>query len=140
MNTATALTFETLIDIPQSTRDAMIDLLNQQLADTADLHSQLKQAHWNVKGMNFMPLHSLFDDLAANFVHYADMIAERATALGGLARGTARMAVANSRLDDLPLEMTDGRDFVVALAERFAQYAATTRSAIGDRRLGERQR
>ena len=130
MTTATALNFETRNDIPESARESMVGLLNQQLADTFDLYTQLKQAHWNVKGMNFMPLHQLFDDLANNFVGYADMIAERATALGGRAEGTARMAVSNSRLEELPLELTDGKEYVIAIVDRFAQYAASLRSAI----------
>lgn len=130
MSTAAAMELETRIDIPLCTREPMLDLLNQQLADTFDLYSQVKQAHWNVKGMNFMPLHVLFDDLAANFVRYADDIAERATALGGLAKGTARMAAENSNMEELPSEMTDGKEFVVAMADRFAAYGASSRAAI----------
>ena len=42
----------------------MIELLNQELADTTDLYSQTKQAHWNVKGIHFYRLHLLFDQLA----------------------------------------------------------------------------
>ncbi len=47
-------TFETRIDLSEKTRTAMVKLLNQQLADTFDLYSQIKQSHWNVKGMDFM--------------------------------------------------------------------------------------
>ncbi|MCA9071223.1 MAG: DNA starvation/stationary phase protection protein Dps, partial [Planctomycetaceae bacterium] len=94
------------------------------------LYTQIKQAHWNVKGMNFMSLHLLFDDFAANFIRYSDRIAERATALGGQARGTARMVVATSRIDELPIDVTEGQDLVVSMAERFAEYAASSRSAI----------
>ncbi|QEF97813.1 DNA protection during starvation protein [Stieleria maiorica] len=130
MSMATATELETRIDIPLCSREPMIDLLNQQLADTFDLYSQIKQAHWNVKGMKFMSLHVLFDDLAANFDRYADDIAERATALGGLARGTARLAATNSQIDELPIEMTDGKEFVVAMADRFAAYGASSRAAI----------
>ena len=77
-----------------------------------------------------MQLHVLFDDLAANFLHYADMIAERATALGGRAEGTARMSAASSRLEELPVATTDGKDFVMALADRFGEYAASARSVV----------
>ncbi|MCA9075859.1 MAG: DNA starvation/stationary phase protection protein Dps [Planctomycetaceae bacterium] len=132
MSTTTTLGFNTRIDIPELTRESMVSLLNQQLADTFDLYTQIKQAHWNVKGMDFMPLHLFFDELAENFIRYADMLAERATALGGRAEGTARMAAANSRIDELPLELTDGKDFVIALANRFSEYAASLRSAIDE--------
>ena len=57
-------THKTSIDLDAETREQMIALLNQQLADTFDLYSQTKQAHWNVKGIHFYPLHLLFDQLA----------------------------------------------------------------------------
>lgn len=89
-------------DIPHHVRSAMIELLNQQLADAFDLYSQTKQAHWNVKGMHFIQLHELFDSLASSVLEFVDDIAERATALGGYAKGTARMAAHHSRLAEFP--------------------------------------
>jgi starvation-inducible DNA-binding protein len=123
-------TFQTNIDIPEDSRDQLIDLLNQQLADTFDLKSQVKQAHWNVKGPQFIALHKLFDDLAENLEEHIDTIAERAVILGGQALGTARMAAAASRLPDYPTDMTDGLEHVACLVERYASVAATTRKAI----------
>jgi starvation-inducible DNA-binding protein len=122
--------FSTRIDLPPDKREQLVALLNQQLADTFDLYSQTKQAHWNVKGAQFYQLHELFDELAAQVLEYVDLIAERATALGGMALGTARMAAANSRLDEYPVEAVDSLAHVEALAERYAGYAATTRAAI----------
>ncbi|MDE0854033.1 MAG: DNA starvation/stationary phase protection protein Dps, partial [Nevskia sp.] len=100
--------YATKIDIPAATRDKVIALLNQQLADTFDLFSQIKQAHWNVKGMHFIALHELFDKLAEETEDYVDDIAERATALGGVAVGTARAAGKVSRLPEFPLEGVHG--------------------------------
>ena len=56
--------FRTQNNLAQNVREKAIALLNQQLADTLDLFSQIKQAHWNVKGMQFHQLHVLFDSLA----------------------------------------------------------------------------
>jgi starvation-inducible DNA-binding protein len=129
--TKTALqTFPTHIDLPENDRRPMIELLNGRLADTADLHSQIKQAHWNVKGPNFFQLHLLFDQLAGEVFPYIDLIAERATALGGVAMGTARMAAATSTLPEYPLAATDGEKHLKALIERFGEYAASVRKAI----------
>jgi starvation-inducible DNA-binding protein len=119
----------TRIDIKPKLCGSMIALLNQQLADTLDLYTQVKQAHWNVKGPHFIALHELFDKLAEDIEGPVDDIAERVTALGGVARGTARDAAARSRLKEL------GRDFydhklVAELADRYAALAATTRAAI----------
>jgi starvation-inducible DNA-binding protein len=117
-------------DLPATAREAMVQLLNEQLADTFDLFSQTKQAHWNVKGAEFYQLHELYDELAGQLIAHVDVIAERATALGGAATGTVRMAANSTRLD----EFTDGPvgslESVRLLAERYAALAQSTREAI----------
>ncbi len=122
--------FATRNDLPLETREKVIALLNQQLADMFDLFSQTKQAHWNVKGAQFFPLHELFDKLAAELDGFIDMVAERITALGGVATGTVRMAAAASRLPEYPADVFDSQATVQALVERYASLAATTRAAI----------
>ena len=122
--------FATKIDLPQAARDKSIALLNQQLADTFDLFSQVKQAHWNVKGPNFIALHKLFDELAEEVEEFTDIIAERATALGGTALGTARMAATASRLTEYPTDAIDGRQHLEALSARVAALGKSTRTAI----------
>src|SRR6185312_746016 len=128
--TSTTRLDATRIDIRQKVRERMADLLNQQLADTLDLYTQVKQAHWNVKGPHFIMLHELFDKLAENLEEPVDDVAERITALGGVARGTARVAARDSRLPEFPLERVDGLDAVALLADRYAALAASTRAAI----------
>jgi starvation-inducible DNA-binding protein len=128
--TKTKPMFSTRNDLAREVRGKMISLLNQQLADTFDLYSQAKQAHWNVKGAQFFSLHELFDKLAAELAAYVDLIAERATALGGLAQGTVRMSAANSQLSECELDATDSLPIVEALAERYAALAGSTRQAI----------
>jgi starvation-inducible DNA-binding protein len=122
--------FSTRNDLTADVREKVIALLNQHLADTSDLYSQTKQAHWNVKGPHFYQLHLLFDSLAESIEGYVDLIAERVTALGGTALGTLRMAARASRLPEYPIEAVDGLQHVDALATRFAQLAKSSRSAI----------
>lgn len=122
--------FTTHNDMPSHVRETMIPLINQQLANTFDLYSQVKQAHWNVKGINFIQLHELFDDLAASLIDYVDLIAERVTALGGTALGTARMAVAASQLPEFPVEIVSGKQVVEVLAQRYGAYGSMTREMI----------
>jgi starvation-inducible DNA-binding protein len=123
-------TYKTSIDLDAETREQVIVLLNQQLADTFDLYSQTKQAHWNVKGAQFFQLHELFDQLATGLLGHVDTIAERATALGGTALGTARMSASASRLAEYPLTVSASLESVEALTERYAALAATSREAI----------
>ena len=121
---------KTRIDIPSPNREKLVNLLNQQLADTFDLYSQTKQAHWNVKGKDFIQLHELFDELATEVLGYVDLIAERSTTLGGTAFGTVRMSGASTRLPEYPDDIVDGMAHVDALSERFANLAASSRAAI----------
>ncbi|TLY50943.1 MAG: DNA starvation/stationary phase protection protein Dps [Gammaproteobacteria bacterium] len=117
-------------DLDARLRERMIGLLNPQLADTMDLYTQVKQAHWNVKGPHFIALHELYDKLAEELEDPIDDIAERVTALGGVARGTARIAAGESRLPELPLASLDGLKLTALLADRYAALAKSTRAAI----------
>ena len=122
--------FPTRNDLPADARAKLISLLNQQLADTFDLMSQTKFAHWNVKGPNFIALHKLFDRLAGKLAEHVDTIAERATALGGVAMGTARQAAAMSHTPEFPTGTFKGQEVVAALADRYAAVGRSTREAI----------
>jgi starvation-inducible DNA-binding protein len=119
--------FATQNDVDKEVRVAAIEILNQSLADTTDLLTQVKHAHWNVKGMQFQQLHQLFDDQAELLFEHADRLAERATALGGQATGTARMAASESRIREFPPDAVAGPDVVAALADRFATHASHLR-------------
>jgi starvation-inducible DNA-binding protein len=127
---ARSKTFTTHIDIPAEKREVLIRTLNASLADTFDLFSQIKQAHWNVKGKDFIQLHLLFDEIAAEIEEFVDEIAERVTTLGGYANGTVRMAAASSSLPEYPTDAVEGMKHVAALVERFGLYAAKVREAI----------
>jgi starvation-inducible DNA-binding protein len=121
--------FNTHIEIPRENREQLVEILNQQLADTFDMFSLMKQAHWNVKGPQFIALHELFDEIAEGILAHVDTIAERATALGGLAMGTVRMAADSSRLNPYPTDIFDSMGTVKFVVEAMADLAATTRNA-----------
>jgi starvation-inducible DNA-binding protein len=120
----------TKIDLPKGKREKVIAILNQRLADAADLKSQAKQAHWNVKGMNFIALHELFDQVATELDTHVDDLAERITTLGGTAMGTVRIAAQNSSLAEYPLEITDGAAHVDALSTALADFGKKVRADI----------
>jgi len=122
--------FKTKNDIPEATRVKVVELLNARLADCIDLQTQTKQAHWNVKGPNFIALHELFDQINEDVEDYVDDIAERAVQLGGLAEGTARMAAKRSSLAEYPAMAVDGRSHVEALSSALAAFGAAARKGI----------
>jgi starvation-inducible DNA-binding protein len=130
IRSASLRSFKTSIDIAAGSRTEVITVLNQHLADAFDLASQVKQAHWNVKGSDFWQLHKLFDEVAEQAEEWVDEIAERVTALGGYATGTVRMAAAASALPEFPTDITDGMDHVRAVADRLAAFTNSARRAI----------
>lgn len=123
---------ETKIDIAKETREKVIGLLNQSLADAIDLKTQAKQAHWNVKGPSFIALHELFDQVAAEMDTHVDDLAERVTALGGVAMGTVRIAAERSSLAEYPHEISDGAAHVDALSTAMADFGKKVRANIDE--------
>jgi starvation-inducible DNA-binding protein len=122
--------FSTRNDLPTETRAEVISTLNQSLADFADLYSQVKYAHWNIKGPNFIAIHKLLDEFAESLEEAIDEIAERATSLGGLATGTLRQAAAASKLAEFPGDVYEALKVVAVLADRYAALAKSTRANI----------
>jgi starvation-inducible DNA-binding protein len=128
----TALAFDTSNDLPEKSRAQVADLLNERLADAIDLSSQAKQAHWNVKGPQFIALHKLFDEIHAAAQEYVDLLAERVVQLGGIADGTVRVVAQRSELTDYPRAIADGLEHVNALAGALAEFGAKIRRAIDE--------
>ena len=114
------------------TRQAVVELLNARLAEAIDLELQAKQAHWNVKGPNFIGLHELFDKVSAAAAEYKDEIAERAVMLGGVAVGTAQAVVERTTLQPYPLEAQDWKSHVDCVSSALAKFGTALRQAIED--------
>ncbi len=128
--TATVRTFPSSIGVPENNRQALIALLSARLADSADLRSQVKWAHWNLKGLHFIQLHELFDSISSHLDEQTDTIAERAVALGGVANGTVREAAAKSGLKEADLTASDGPSMLKFLVHNVAHHANAMRTAV----------
>ena len=124
--------YETENDISLEKRVELVTLMNQRLASAIDLQMQMKQAHWNVKGPNFIGLHELFDRVYEGIESYVDMIAERISQLGGIAEGTVRLAASGSRLSEYPLLISDGIGHVDAVARALSTFGHDARNTIAE--------
>jgi len=122
--------YPTKNDIHEKNRVPLVDLLNARLADAIDLQTQCKQAHWNVKGPDFIGLHELFDKLNEDVEAYVDDIAERAVQLGGMAEGTARSVAKRTTLAEYQAKTGAGRDHVEALSSALASFGKSVRQSI----------
>jgi starvation-inducible DNA-binding protein len=120
--------------LPENARQAVSASLNNLLSDGLDLHSQIKVAHWNIKGPGFPGLHPLFETFAVGLALHNDSIAERAVTLGAKAYGTARHVATHSKIPEYPQETTRDLEHVRLLAERIEQYLVECRAT---RKVGE---
>ena len=113
-----------------NTPETVIDHLQTQLATSFDLYSQIKQAHWNLKGPGFIGIHKMFDDLAGTLEGHVDTIAERIGSLGGYAMGYASAAAANSILDNPVDDLVQDLDWVAFILDQYSAYSALLYSDI----------
>lgn len=112
------------------TNESLVALLNQHLANMIDLKLQAKQAHWNLKGENFIALHQLFDEVASAVDDYADMLAERAVQLGGVAYGTLQTIAKASSLPEYSVTIQKSQLHVKALTAVLEQVTAAVQQSI----------
>lgn len=96
------------------------------------MRGSIKQAHWNVKGPNFIALHKLFDEFSDEVGEHVDTTAERVTALGGIAEGTLQAVSKRTSLAAYSLTLTEGRGHVDALATAIAAVGKAVRLAIDE--------
>ena len=85
---------------PEATRVTAASWLQRLVPELVALTLDAKQAHWNVTGPAFLPLHALTDDIAADARDWTDRIAERSLALGFPV--DARAAVVAQAARDFP--------------------------------------
>jgi len=128
--TSKARMYKSSVGVSDKNRQAIVALLNARLADSIDMRSQIKWAHWNVKGMHFIQLHELFDSVQEHVDDASDTIAERIAALGGVANGTVREVAAKSGLKEADLSASDGPSQLKWLVHNFAHHVNALRTAV----------
>lgn len=124
------MTYTSRLDLPRSVTKASIALLQARLVDAIDLEAQMKQAHWNVRGKDFLQLHQLFDGVHGVVEDFVDTIAERIAALGGIADGRVQTVAATSHLYEYPLEARGGEAHLKAVAGSLAEFGKLVRADI----------
>ncbi|MCX8252870.1 DNA protection during starvation protein [Beijerinckiaceae bacterium RH AL1] len=123
---------ETRNDTKSNARKVSIETLQARLADGIDLALDVKQAHWNLKGPQFIGIHEMLDGFRDELDDFNDKVAERITQLGGTARGTTQAVAQETKLAPYPLDTYAIADHIAALIDRYAAYGNAVRQNIDD--------
>lgn len=124
--------YETRNDLKSNTKHVAINLLNARLADGIDLALLTKQAHWNLKGPEFIAIHEMIDQFRTELYDHVDTMAERVVQLGGTALGTTQAVAKATTLAPYPTDIHKIKDHLHALIERYGKVANGARAAIDE--------
>jgi starvation-inducible DNA-binding protein len=119
-----------LMKSEQSQKTGVVETLQARLSDALDLSGQLRQAHWNVKGPQFIQLHELFETINGVMSEHIDLLGERIVSLGSIADGRIQTTVRSSTLPDYPIEARSGRDHLEAISLSLTLFAEAVRADI----------
>ena len=117
-------------NLKSNAKKVSMEILNARLADGIDLALVTKQAHWNIKGPNFIAVHLMLDGFRTEIDTFVDTMAERVVQLGGTALGTTQTTAAASKLAPYPTDIHASKDHLGALRERYGTAADLVREAI----------
>jgi starvation-inducible DNA-binding protein len=128
----TMQSYKTHNDVSSNAKSISIGVLNARLADSIDLALLTKQAHWNIKGPQFIALHEMIDGFRTELDEHVDTMAERVVQLGGTALGTTQTVAESTTLAPYPTDIYAADDHLGALIERYAKVASAVRAAIDE--------
>jgi starvation-inducible DNA-binding protein len=122
--------FPTRNDVKSNAKQVSIGVLNARVADGIDLALLTKQAHWNLKGPQFIAVHEMLDGFRTQIDNAVDTMAERVVQLGGTALGTTQTVAQATTLKPYPTDIYAIHDHLNALIERYAEVATSVRGGI----------
>ena len=123
---------ETKNDLKDNAKKVCIDLLEQRVAESIDLALITKQAHWNLKGPQFIAIHKMLDGFRDKIDDGTDTMAERMIQLGGTTFGTSQEVVKRTKLPPYPIDIYAIHDHLHALIDRYAIVANAIRKSIDE--------
>jgi starvation-inducible DNA-binding protein len=105
-------------------------VLQDSLVDLIDLHLSAKQAHWNLTGRNFRSVHLQLDEVVDMARKYADMVAERAVAIGVNPDGRARTVAEQTRVHQLESGWLPDDKVIAAITDMLGEMGMRFRKRI----------
>jgi starvation-inducible DNA-binding protein len=115
---------------PDTARLTASSWLQRLVPELVALTLDAKQAHWNVTGPAFLPLHALTDEIADDSRAWTDRIAERALALGFAV--DARAGTVASAAGEFPAGYLTDREVIGELTMSIDRVARTASGSLAD--------
>lgn len=119
---------QTAFALSTDARTAIADALNQSVAETTVTTMLAQNFHWNVTGMAFGPLHTLFQEIYEDHFQAQDDLAERIKALQAHAEGTLAGMLARSKVSEHDGHASD-QQMIAAMQKAQETLAATLAQA-----------
>lgn len=113
--------------LEEKTTQVVVDELQPILTDLIALGLIVKQAHWNVTGANFRPVHQHLDEIWAAIQTNVDDVAERITALGAAPSGQGKEVSAETKLSQIPLGFLNYAEVVDLMTDRIGNACRNIR-------------
>ncbi|MEQ6902409.1 DNA starvation/stationary phase protection protein Dps [Nocardioides sp. YIM 152588] len=113
----------------------VVELLQDRLNATTDLHLTLKHVHWNVVGPHFIAVHEMLDPQVDAVRGFSDDLAERIATLGGSPVGTPGALVADRTWDEYSIGRATTQEHLGALDLVYQGVIESYRAGIKE--LGE---
>ncbi|GBF20410.1 MULTISPECIES: Dps family protein [Arenibacter] len=110
-------TTQATIGIKKDNRKAVVAMLGKLLADEYLLYTKLRNAHWNVEGIDFHTKHVFFEEEYNKIEKIVDEVAERIRMLGFYSPGTLKEFLELSHLKDESPKKNDSASFMEVLLE-----------------------
>lgn len=117
------------IGISDKQREEIAKALGHLLADSYMLYLKTHNYHWNVTGMNFQPLHEMFEEQYTELAEAIDVIAEQIRSIGHFAPGSFKTYSKITSIEEEE-DVPDDRTMVQRLQEANEAVIRTARKAL----------
>ena len=103
------------IGLAPNSRQKIINILGNIIADQYILYTKTRNYHWNVTGEDFIQYHKLFEEQYSAIDEDIDEVAERIRALGGKTPATLGEFLKSSTLKEHPRKFPSAKAMIANL-------------------------
>jgi starvation-inducible DNA-binding protein len=126
----TAPTEPTVASVDTETASGVAQFLTPVVLDLEALAINGKQAHWHIRGSNFIAVHELIDEVVDHAREFADLAAERVVALGLPLDARIETVAKKHTLPQMADGFQQSPDVIATLVASFDAALNTVRKAV----------